>query len=350
MGQNVPLSGKAGAPALPDERSRRAREASAWLQAVVENSDDAILSKTLDGVITTWNRGAERLFGFTAEEAVGQSITIVIPQDRLAEEEDILRRLRSGERVDHFETVRRRKDGELVEVSLTVSPVRNEAGDILGASKIARDITEQKRVRAQQAILLREMNHRVKNLFSLAAGLLSLSARKSETVEQLASDYGARLRALARAHDLILPDLNRDAADIPRTTTFGALLRSILAPHRQEDDPRIAVTGADAELSGDALTAIALLLHELTTNAVKYGALSVPEGRLAVRLAAEGGELRVLWDETNAPPSDAASRRQGFGTTLEQAALKGIGGTISRTWHGDGVSIVLSFPLCRLVH
>ncbi|MFC3075095.1 PAS domain S-box protein [Shinella pollutisoli] len=350
MGQNVPISGQAGVPTLPDEHVRRAREASAWLQAVVENSDDAILSKTLDGIITTWNRGAERLFGFTAEEAVGQHITIVIPQDRRAEEEDILRRLRSGERVDHFETVRRRKDGELVEVSLTVSPVRNEAGEILGASKIARDITEQKRARAQQAILLREMNHRVKNLFSLAAGLLSLSARKSETVEQLASDLGARLHALARAHDLILPDHNREVTTAPRTTTFSALVQSILAPHRQEDDPRIVVTGADAALAGDALTSIALLLHELTTNAVKYGALSVPDGRLSVRLAVEGGELRVFWEETNAPPSDAASRRQGFGTTLEQAALRGIGGTISRDWRDGGVSIALAIPLDRLVH
>lgn len=347
MGQNVPFS---GLPDRPDEHSHRTPEADAWLQAVVENSDDAILSKTLDGVITTWNRGAERLFGFTAQEAVGQSVTIVIPQDRLAEEDDILRRLRSGERIDHFETVRRRKDGELVEVSLTVSPVRNEAGDILGASKIARDITEQRRARAQQAILLREMNHRVKNLFSLASGLLALSARKSETVEQLASDLGARLHALARAHDLILPDLNREVTAAPQTTSFAALVRSILAPHAQEDDPRIVVLGADAELAGDALTSIALLLHELTTNAVKYGALSVPDGRLAVRLAIEGGQLRVFWDETNAPASDAASRRQGFGTTLEQAALRGIGGTIVRHWHGDGVSIVLSFPLDRLVH
>lgn len=339
MGKNVPPLGEHG----------RALEASAWLQAVVENSDDAILSKTLDGVITTWNRGAARLFGFAAQEAVGRPITILIPEERLAEEEDILRRLRAGERVDHFETVRRRKDGELVEVSLTVSPVRNAAGEILGASTIARDIAEQKRARARQEILLREMNHRVKNLFSLAAGLLSLSARKSRTVEQLASDLGARLQALARAHELILPDLNREVTTAARTTTFFALVQSILAPHAQEDDPRILVSGTDVALAGDALASIALLLHELTTNAVKYGALSVPGGRLAVRLSVEDGRLLVSWEETNAPPSDAASRGEGFGTVLEQAALRGLGGTISRDWRARGLSIALSLPLDRLV-
>jgi PAS domain S-box-containing protein len=143
------------------EADRQAAEAAAWLSAVVENSDDAILSKTLDGVIMTWNRGAERMFGFSTNEAVGRSITMIIPDDMLAEETEILRRLRAGERIDHFETVRRRKDGEFIDISLTVSPVRNAAGEILGASKIARDISVQKRAFAQQKLLLREMNHRI---------------------------------------------------------------------------------------------------------------------------------------------------------------------------------------------
>jgi PAS domain S-box-containing protein len=114
-----------------------------WLSALIESADDAIVSKTLDGIITSWNKGAERIFGFTAEEAVGQPITILIPPDHLDEEPKILARLRAGERINHFETVRQSKDGRLVNISLTVSPIVGPGGEIIGASKIARDVTEQ---------------------------------------------------------------------------------------------------------------------------------------------------------------------------------------------------------------
>jgi PAS domain S-box-containing protein len=122
-----------------------AAETSARLAAVVESSDDAIISKSLDGVIASWNRGAERIFGYTAAEVIGKSITILIPEERTFEEPDILARLRRGERIDHFETVRLRKDGARIDVSLTVSPVRAPDGRIVGVSKIARDITERRR-------------------------------------------------------------------------------------------------------------------------------------------------------------------------------------------------------------
>ena len=116
-----------------------------WLASIVDSSDDAIVSKDLNGTITSWNRGAERVFGYTAEEAIDQPITIVIPQNRQDEEREILTRIRRGERIDHFETIRQRKHGSFIVVSLTVSPVKNAEGKIVGASKIARDITEQKR-------------------------------------------------------------------------------------------------------------------------------------------------------------------------------------------------------------
>jgi hypothetical protein len=116
------------------------------LSAIVDSSDDAIISKDLDGIITSWNKSAERLFGYTAEEAIGQPITILIPPDRQNEEPEIISRIRKGERVDHIETVRMRKDGSLIDLSLTISPVCDRAGNIVGASKVARDITESKRL------------------------------------------------------------------------------------------------------------------------------------------------------------------------------------------------------------
>lgn len=118
-----------------------------WLAALIESADDAIISKTLEGIITSWNQGAERIFGYTADEVIGKSITIVIPPDHLHEEPAILARLRAGERVEHYETVRMRKDGKLIDISLTVSPIIGPHGQIVGASKIARDVTEQRQAR-----------------------------------------------------------------------------------------------------------------------------------------------------------------------------------------------------------
>jgi PAS domain S-box len=135
------------------------------LAAIVASSDDAIVSKNLDGIITSWNRGAERIFGYTAHEAIGKPITILIPHDRLDEEADILARLRRGEQVDHFETVRMRKDGTPLDISVTISPLRNAAGIVIGASKVARDITQQKR--AEQA--LRESEERLRALVNASS-------------------------------------------------------------------------------------------------------------------------------------------------------------------------------------
>ena len=129
---------------FPSEEDR-----AAWVAAIVDSSDDAIVSKTLDGLITSWNRAAERIFGWTAAEAVGRSITIVIPPDRLAEEEEILARISQGEKIEHFETTRMRKDGTRFEISLTVSPIKNAKGEVIGASKTARDISE--RLRGDEA-------------------------------------------------------------------------------------------------------------------------------------------------------------------------------------------------------
>src|SRR4026209_1157252 len=118
-----------------------------WLSALIESADDAIISKTLNGIITSWNAGAERIFGYTADEVIGKPVTILIPKDHEDEEPAILARLRAGQRIEHYETVRVRKDSRMIDISLTVSPIRGPNGTIIGASKIARDITEQRQAR-----------------------------------------------------------------------------------------------------------------------------------------------------------------------------------------------------------
>jgi len=138
------------------------------LAATAQSSDDAIVAKDLDGTITNWNRGAERLFGYSAAEAIGKSMSILMPPDRQDEEPEILDRIGRGERMDHYETARRRKNGTIVEIALTVSPIRDLDGTIVGASKVAvRDMTEQRQ-------LLREINHGVENLITLAGSIVAL--------------------------------------------------------------------------------------------------------------------------------------------------------------------------------
>ena len=172
------------------------------IASIVESSDDAIISKDLNGVITSWNNGAERIFGYTAEEVVGKPITILIPPDRQEEEPAILERIRRGERVEHYETVRMRKHGSRVDISLTISPVKNAEGKIIGASKIARDITERKHSEAQIAILAREAEHRAKNVLATVQATVHLT--QSDTPEGLKQAIEGRIQALANVHRLFV--------------------------------------------------------------------------------------------------------------------------------------------------
>jgi PAS domain S-box-containing protein len=141
-------------------------EAAQRLAAIIESSDDAIVSNDLDGIVTSWNGGAERIFGYPAEEIVGKPIAILTPSGHQKKEETIMERIRRGQRVEHYETARQRKHGSLIDVSLTISPVKNAQGKIIGASKIARDITDRKRSDAQIVHLAHEAEHRTKNILA----------------------------------------------------------------------------------------------------------------------------------------------------------------------------------------
>lgn len=320
-------------------------EAAAFLAAIVESSDDAIISKSLQGIITTWNLSAERLFGYSADEVVGRPITMLIPEDRLDEEPAILARINAGERVDHFETVRRRKDGTLIDISLTISPIRAGDGTIIGASKIARDISERKRAAEHQDMLLREMHHRVKNLFAITGSILTLAARTAQTPAELADGMKNRLIALSHAHQLTLPSFSGGESPSERSTTFFNLLASLLSPFEDKDAGRWHLHGEDPHISADRVTSLALLFHEYATNAVKYGALSVADGRLDVTLTSGPDCFEIAWLESNARTTTAGKTKEvGFGTTLENMLLRTLNAQVSRDWQPQGLLIRLTLP------
>ena len=299
-----------------------------WLAAIVESSDDAIISKNLDGIITSWNTGAQRVFGYTAAEAVGQPVTIVIPADRQSEEREILTRIRRGEHIDHFETIRHRKDGTLIVVSLSVSPVRNAEGQIIGASKIARDITEQKRSHEQIATLAREAEHRSKNLLATVQATVRLS--QSETPDGLKRAIEGRIQSLANVHSLFV-----------KTRWIGADLSTIatqeLTPYSEKDQRRVRIDGPPVLLEPDVAQAIAITLHELATNAAKYGALAVPDGQVELKWSHDAnGRLQLRWTESNGPKVREPTNK-GFGGRIIEQVIAQRSGTTHFDWRADGL-------------
>ena len=212
---------------------KRAERAAALLAAIVDSSDDAIISKNLNGVITSWNKGAERLFGYTADEAIGQNITLIIPTDRRGEETEIIARIKRGERVDHFETVRIRKDRTLLDISLTISPVKDLNGNVTGASKVARDITDRKRADQE----LRESESRFRALS-----------------EKLDSEVRARTREL----ELRNADVLRQSHQL-RELSWQML--------RMQDDERRHIARELHDSAGQLLTVLAMNLATLSRKA-----------------------------------------------------------------------------------
>ncbi len=218
-----------------------------WLAAIIESADDAIISKTLDSIITSWNKGAERIFGYTAEEAIGRSVTMLIPEDHPDEEPSIIARLRAGERIEHYETVRVRKDGTLIDISLTVSPIRGPDGRIIGASKIARDITYRKRIEKEREELL----EREKQVRAEAEVALNLHRSIEERLGLLVEASGVLLGSLSiEAVQPAILDLSRrlisaDAYAIWRQDVEGGRWRIVSSAGMSEHYNKQTIDEAD---------------------------------------------------------------------------------------------------------
>src|SRR5882724_1886506 len=356
----------------------------AWLAAIVDSSDDAIVSKTLDGVITTWNRAAERIFGYTAREAIGRHITLIIPAERWAEEDGVLARIRRGETVDHFETVRQTKDGRYVSISLTVSPIRDASGTVVGASKIARDISDKKRAEAERVLLLEEaqaanrarddflsmFGHELRNplaAIASASGVLDLARVLDDT---------RRPREVIKRQITHLKRLVDDLLDAARIRAGKIVLDR--RPLNLAETVEHALTVLDASASAgrhvietelddigihaDPIRIEQIILN-LVTNATKY----TPAGRrIRVRTFGTGDQAVLSVEDegvgiaTDMLPKifglfvqgehtlDRAQGGIGIGLTLVRSLVELHGGRVTAESPGSGLGSVFTVSLPRV--
>ncbi|CDX20705.1 Signal transduction histidine kinase [Mesorhizobium plurifarium] len=327
---------------------RQNANADARLAAIVDSSYDAIIGKNLNSIITDWNQAAERMFGYSAEEAVGQSILMLLPEHMHNEEAEIIGRIRRGEGVGSHETTRKRKDGSLIAVSITVSPIRNNTGEIIGASQIARDISAAKESERRIRLLMREVNHRVKNQFAVILSMVRETSKRSTDPREFEEMIRARIMALSRSHDLLV------TTEWAGASLFD-LVQEHLKPFGHED--RISLSGPLLTLQSNAVQNLGMAFHELGTNSSKYGALASEGGHIEITWKVKTGpeaqrRFHLVWHETSAGAATArkAPERKGFGTVvLQRVAPQSLSGSSSLERSPEGVKWALEAPLEAIV-
>lgn len=320
-------------PSGMDISQRHATEAALYAsedryRSVIESSDDAIITKSLAGVITGWNAAAERLLGYGADEAVGQHVTILFPPTKLAEEAELMARIVRGERVPPFETTRIHRDGSLVEVSVTISPLRDRSGKVIGACKLARDISLQKHQRAlleraldEKTALLHEVHHRVKNNLQIVSSLLNLQARKvSPDIAAVLAESQGRIKAMALVHQLLYESGSMAWIDV---SDFLARLVSLVGAIHGVSGSGIDLTftraAQPARLSMQRLIPCGLVINELLLNAIKHAFPAGQGGQISVEVTVPSAnhlEIVVSDDGMGLPAHFCWTDQRGLGSQL----------------------------------
>lgn len=319
--------------------AREVSPAESWLSAIVASSDDAIIGKTLDGIITCWNAGAQRMFGYTAAEMIGQSITKIIPPELRHQEQYIQAELRKGKYLTPFETVRLVKDGRRVALALTVSPVYDSSGSIIGVANLARDITARKESENIQKLLLQKLNHRVKNTLATVQAIGRQSLVHARNERDFIDSFTRRVQALAKAHALLTDSWMRGAY-LSELVEQQALIGGA-------GEGCVRYSGPAVQLDPARTIHLGLMLHELASNARRHGALSTPNGHVNVtwEVRSESGRLLVLeWQESGGPEVTSPAQT-GFGTRLIHQTAHNYGGEARIDFRADGVACRIELPL-----
>lgn len=223
-------------------------------------------------------------------------------------------------------------------------PFRDEGGQIRRWFGTCTDIDDTKRLMEERELISQELSHRIKNIFSVISGLISLSARRHPHAKAYADGLRDRVMALGRAHDFVRPHSERSRPVAARSTAF-AMLAELFAPYEHGDSQRIGLQGDDIDIDDRAATPVALVFHELATNAAKYGALSSPDGRVEVRGEIDREDYVIVWTETGGPKVSGAPDQEGFGSTLSRVSIEGqLGGQMRRDWLQSGLRVTLRAP------
>ncbi|MBW9061027.1 PAS domain S-box protein [bacterium M00.F.Ca.ET.194.01.1.1] len=319
---------------------RHAQEIEKHLASMIASSNDAIMGIDLDMKITSWNAAAEKLYGYSQDEVVGRSVLMLVPDGRQEEEPRILTEVRAGRFVEPYETQRRRKDGRLVEVLLSVSPIRDANGRVIGASKTAHDITARKDAERLKSILVNELHHRVKNVLATVTAIARQTLGRDKANHEEVEAFTSRLASLSRAQDLLV-HADWQHADLK------AVMQQALSPYPVD---AFQIGGPSVPLPPRAVVSLSLALHELATNAAKYGALSAPGGQVSISWQFEplaDNRLRIVWEERGGPEV-APPRRRGFGSTLIERLLSAeLKGETKFVYEKSGVICVIEAEMSK---
>jgi two-component system CheB/CheR fusion protein len=314
-------------------------EGLARLASIVSTSHDAIVGITTEGIITTWNAGAERLYGYEAGEMVGQSFAALLPPGRADELNEITAKTKRLGTVISIDTERLTRGGKLIPVASVISPIRDRNGRLAGASAIERDIRERRAADRQQAMLVAELNHRVKNVMANVVSIAARTAREGGSLPEYTAALNGRLRALARTHE-VLSAASWAGADL------ADIVDAEMAPVRGGTE-RVHIAGESVMLKAGAAIVLGMTFHELATNAAKHGAL-VGDGNVDVRWKKNASHLRVDWKEAGGPPAQEPARR-GFGLDfLERAVRHELQGNIDLQFRREGFQATLRLPLTEV--
>ena len=301
-----------------NSKNKLADSYNARLAAVAMASHDALFGLTLEGIIETWNPAAERLFGYSASEAIGKDVNILARPDQKEHQQQLLARALSSDVVTPYEARRQRKDGTLVDIVVALAPVKSSDGTVTSISVAIHDISERKEWAQRQLSMARELAHRNKNSFAILQGILRSTLRNTKNPDDFAAAFSSRLHSLAAAQDVL-------TANEWRGTELGALIRLQLAAHLFVEDRRVEFSGPVISLAPEYASPLGLIFNELTTNAIKYGALSSPNGSVKITWTVDKGDqtptkLFITWQERGGPKI-ISKVTVGFGSTIIEKGL-----------------------------
>lgn len=324
-------------------------------RSVIESSDDAIITKSLASIVTSWNPAAERLLGYTREEMIGQSITVLFPKEKISEEKQLIRRIAAGEQIAPFETERIHRSGRIVHVSVTISPLRDRLGNVIGACKLARDISQQKQqvqmlehAVEEKTALLHEVHHRVKNNLQIVSSLLNLQARKAtKEVADALSESQSRIKAMALVHQLlyessdmsevVLSDFLKNLTSLS-VSMYGIDKKGIQL--RLEDDSR------GVSLDVQRMIPCGLAVNELIMNAVKHAFTNRSSGLIVIRVALLNSsiQIQVKDDGCGLPAGFQWKASYGLGSQLIPMFVHQLHGELITETDQSGTCVTISVP------